>query len=104
MSGNSNFLQFALDTSKIAGKIQLKYFGNLTTIDSKTSTIDLLTKADTKSEDFIISTIKKTFPRHSKEFNTLTRLRKISLTNSNFRHIPNPTEYPATHNPYKKGG
>lgn len=65
MSGNSNFLQFALDTSKVAGKIQLKYFGNLTTVNSKTSAIDLLTKADTESEDFIISTIKKTYPNHN---------------------------------------
>ena len=47
--------------------------------------------------------IKKTLPRHSKGLNTLTRLRKISLTNSNFRHIPNPTKYPLSHNPYKKG-
>ena len=52
--------------------------------------------------------IKKKPPTRSKEFNRIVaqmiKPKKISLTNSNFRHIPNPTEYPATHNPYKKGG
>ena len=65
MSDFSNFLQFAIDISKAAGNIHLKYFGEKINVSSKSSSIDLVTLADTESEDYIISCIKEAYPTHS---------------------------------------
>tara|TARA_Y100000590_G_C15492416_1_gene928323 strand:+ start:106 stop:843 length:738 start_codon:yes stop_codon:yes gene_type:complete len=43
----------------------MSYFGNLSTINNKSTKIDLLTEADKKSEDYIINKIKEKFPTHS---------------------------------------
>ena len=65
MKKKSEFLQFALDISKQAGKIQLSYFGNIESISTKSTNIDLLTNADIKSENLIVSKIKQSYPDHS---------------------------------------
>tara|TARA_B100000131_G_scaffold215683_1_gene207358 strand:- start:35 stop:841 length:807 start_codon:yes stop_codon:yes gene_type:complete len=61
----SEFLQFALDIAKQAGEIQLSYFGNIESISTKSTKIDLLTNADIKSENLLISKIRQKYPTHS---------------------------------------
>ena len=43
----------------------MSYFGNISSIKKKSTNIDLLTNADTESENLIISKIKKKYPSHS---------------------------------------
>ena len=65
MNSKSEFLSFALDLARKAGKIQLSYFGNLSSLKKKSTSIDLLTNADIESEKLIISEIQKKYPTHS---------------------------------------
>ena len=65
MKNKSEFLSFALDLAKKAGEIQLSFFGNISSLKKKSTSIDLLTNADIESEKFIISEIKKNYPTHS---------------------------------------
>jgi len=61
----SDFLNFSIEIAKNAGKLQMKYFGNLSSIQKKSTTIDLLTEADLKSEEYIIAEIQNKYPSHS---------------------------------------
>ena len=75
MNNKSGFLQFALDLAKEVGEIQLASFGNVSSLSKKSTNIDLLTNADTESENLIISKIKETYPTHSiisEETNNIT--------------------------------
>ena len=65
MKNKSEFLSFTLNLAKKTGDIQLSYFGNISSIERKSSNIDLLTKADIESEKLIISKIKEKYPNHS---------------------------------------
>ena len=65
MNVQSEFLEFAIKIAKEAGKIQLSYFGNISSLSRKSTNIDLLTNADIESENLIISRIKKAYPEHS---------------------------------------
>lgn len=65
MDNRSDFLDFAINTAKKAGKLQMKYFGNISSIKKKSTNIDLLTDADKESESFIINQIKSYYPTHS---------------------------------------
>ncbi len=65
MINKSKFLEFAIKIAKQAGSIQNKYFGNITDVSSKSTSIDLVTEADKQSELFIIEAIKEKFPNHS---------------------------------------
>ena len=47
-----------------SGKVLKSYFGNISDIRKK-GTVDLVTEADTASEEIIIGIIRKTFPDHS---------------------------------------
>ena len=51
---NTHLLNFAIDTAKGAGNIIKEHFGNIKSIDRKSTNIDLLTVADTESEAFIL--------------------------------------------------
>ena len=57
-------LDFTIETAKEAGSILMKHFGNISSIERKSSDIDLLTIADTESEAFIINRIKATYSQH----------------------------------------
>ncbi len=61
----SELLQFTIDLAKSAGKIHMQYFGNLPNIDSKSSKIDLVSKADIKSNQYIVDSIQSQYPNHS---------------------------------------
>jgi len=65
LDNSSSFLKFAIKVAKEAGKIQMKYFGNISSIEKKSTNIDLLTNADKESEEFIIKKIRTTYPNHS---------------------------------------
>ena len=65
MKDQSEFLSFSLDLAKKTGELQLSYFGNISSLDRKSTNIDLVTNADIESENLIISRIKKAYPEHS---------------------------------------
>ena len=65
MDNKSDFLLFSIDLAKEVGDLQLSYFGNISSIDKKSTNIDLVTNADIESEKIIISKIKKNYPNHS---------------------------------------
>ena len=65
MNHQSEYLKFTLNLAKEAGKIQLSYFGNISSVDTKSTNVDLVTNADIESEKLIISEIKKKYPQHS---------------------------------------
>ena len=50
--------------AKSAGNHQLKYFGNISNVGTKSTDIDLITKADIESEKIIIEQIRHKFPDH----------------------------------------
>jgi len=43
----------------------MKYFGNINSIEKKSTNIDLVTKADLESEKYLINQISKKYPTHS---------------------------------------
>ena len=65
MNNPSEFLEFAIHIAKKAGDIQMSYFGNISSLEKKSTNIDLLTNADTESENYIIKKIREKFPTHS---------------------------------------
>ena len=65
MENKSDFLKFSIQLAKDAGKIQMSYFGKVTSLNKKSNSIDLLTIADKESETYIINKIKKNYPDHS---------------------------------------
>ena len=65
MNNPSNFLLFAKELAKEAGAIHMKYFGNISSLEKKSTNIDLVTKADLESEKYIINKINKKYPNHS---------------------------------------
>ena len=60
----TKMLNVAIQTAKGAGAILMEHFGNISSYEHKSTAIDLLTIADTKSEAFIVNEIKTTFPDH----------------------------------------
>jgi len=65
LNNPSNFLEFSIKIAKEAGRIQMSYFGNISSLEKKSTNIDLLTKADLESEKYIINQIRTTYPEHS---------------------------------------
>ncbi len=57
-------LNFAVRTARAAGAILMQHFGQISSYKRKSSPIDLLTIADTQSENFIINEIQTFFPNH----------------------------------------
>ena len=43
----------------------MSYFGNISSLEKKSTNIDLVTNADVESENYIIKSIQKQFPTHS---------------------------------------
>ena len=88
MKDPSDFLQFALDLAKEAGRTQLRYFGNISSVIKKSSNIDLVTNADIKSEEIIISRIKEKYPDHS----IITEESNNTLESSEYTWIVDPLD------------
>ena len=64
MHNNDNFLEFAKKTAISAGALLLNHFGNISSIETKSTNIDLVTIADLESEKFIVEQINNSFPEH----------------------------------------
>jgi len=65
LTSKSDLLKFAIKIAKEAGKIHMSYFGNISSLENKSTNIDLLTNADTESEEYILKSIQNNFPYHS---------------------------------------
>ena len=65
MKAKEGFLKFAISLAKEAGRIHLSYFGNIQSLKTKSTKIDLLTNADKEAEEFIVNSILKKYPTHS---------------------------------------
>ena len=83
-----NLIEFAKSTAKEAGNILMEYFGNIFTFEHKSTEIDLLTIADTKSESYIIDRIKSTFPEHR----IIAEESDITDGNSDYRWVIDPLD------------
>jgi myo-inositol-1(or 4)-monophosphatase len=60
----SQYEHFAKEIAISAGDVLMQYFGKLTHVDNKSTDIDLVTRADIESEDYIINAIKSTYSDH----------------------------------------
>ena len=88
MENPSKFLDFAIRVAKEAGKIHMSYFGKISSLEKKSTNIDLLTNADTESEEYIINKIKERFPEHS----ILSEERGELLTDSEYLWVIDPLD------------
>ena len=61
----TELLEFTIDLAKSAGKIHMRYFGKLSEIESKSSKIDLVSKADIESNQYIFDKIQSRYSSHS---------------------------------------
>jgi len=61
----SEFLDFALETARMAGRLLCVHFEQRHTVRFKSSDIDLVTEADLASEQLIVETIRARFPEHT---------------------------------------
>ena len=59
----TNYLDFTKKIALESGSILMDYFGNLESIKNKSTSIDLVTEADIKSEHFLIKSIQKKISR-----------------------------------------
>jgi len=82
------FLDFALETTKSAGNILLNHFGKISSFQKKSSDIDLLTKADTESEAFILDQIDTQYPNH----HIIAEESPFKKGNSEYRWIIDPLD------------
>ena len=88
MTNSSQFLEFSINIAKAAGSIQMKYFGNISSIKKKSTNIDLVTEADLESEDYLIKAIKKTYPNHS----ILSEENGSIVTDSEYQWVIDPLD------------
>ena len=65
MQDFSEHLNFTKEIAFDAGKILSKHFGNISSINKKSTSIDLVTNADIESEALIVDSIQKKFPNDS---------------------------------------
>mgnify|MGYP001190810629 CR=1 FL=1 len=65
MLHDKNLLPFAIQTAREAGSILMNHFGNIKSINRKSSKIDLVTIADKNSEEYIINQINIHYPDHN---------------------------------------
>ena len=84
----SQLLDFCIDIAKKAGKLQMNYFGNISSLKKKTTNIDLLTNADIESENLIVNLIRKEYPKHS----ILTEENLTKERDSEYRWIIDPLD------------
>ena len=83
-----DMLDFAIETAKQAGSILMQHFGNISSIEKKSTNIDLLTIADTESEAYIIDRIKATYPQH----HIIAEESDLTEGNSDYRWVIDPLD------------
>ena len=83
-----NYLDVAIKAANKAGDIHKKYFGHNRGIKTKSSSFDLVTKADIESEKAVVTIIKKHFPDH----NFIAEEQKYDNTPSEYTWIIDPLD------------
>ncbi|MDP6180124.1 MAG: inositol monophosphatase family protein, partial [Desulfatiglandales bacterium] len=81
-------LAFSIETAKDAGSILMSHFGKISSVDRKSTNIDLLTIADTESEAFILERIKSVYPDH----HIIAEESAIWEGNSDYRWVIDPLD------------
>ena len=81
-------LNTAIKIAKEAGNILLHHFGNISSIQTKSENIDLVTVADIESEKFIIKAIKDNFPSHD----IISEEKGLDIKNSDYRWVIDPLD------------
>ena len=66
----------------------MSFFGNLSSVKTKSTNIDLVTRADIESENFIIKEIQENFPKHS----ILTEEKGELLSDSEYLWVIDPLD------------
>ena len=85
---HTDMLEFAKLTAKQAGSILIQHFGKISSIERKSTDIDLLTIADTDSEAYILDRIKTTYPQH----HIIAEESNITEGNSDYRWVIDPLD------------
>tara|TARA_B100000029_G_scaffold38090_1_gene35782 strand:+ start:634 stop:1440 length:807 start_codon:yes stop_codon:yes gene_type:complete len=88
MSDYSQYLDFTRELAFESGKVLNNHFGNIDLIDKKSTSIDLVTKADLDSEQTLIQAIQKKYPSHS----IITEESDLKEKNSDFRWVIDPLD------------
>ena len=88
MQDFSEHLNFTKELAFESGKILSKYFGNISSIKKKTSSIDLVTNVDIESDRLIIKSIQNKFPNHT----IVTEESHLEEKNSDFKWIIDPLD------------
>ena len=88
MSDYSQYLDFTREIAFESGKVLNNYFGNIKSINKKTTSIDLVTEADLSSERILIDKIQKKYPNHT----IITEESHLKDKNSDFRWIIDPLD------------
>jgi len=84
----TEMLEFAKTTAKGAGAILMQHFGMISTVERKSTHIDLVTIADTQSESFILNQIKAAYPLH----HIIAEESAIVENNSDYRWVIDPLD------------
>ena len=85
---HSGMLDFAIETVKQAGSIIMQHFGKISSVDRKSTDIDLLTIADTESEAYILDRIKAAYPQH----HIIAEESDLTEGNSDYRWVIDPLD------------
>jgi len=85
---HTEMLDFAIETAKQAGSILMQHFGKISSIERKSTDIDLVTIADTQSEAFILEKIKTTYPIH----HIIAEESDLTKGDSNYRWVIDPLD------------
>ena len=85
---HSGMLDFSIEMAKDAGRILMSHFGNISSVERKSTDIDLLTIADTESEAFILERIKSVYPDH----HIIAEESAIFEGNSDYRWVIDPLD------------
>ena len=88
MQDFSEYLNFAKELAIDSGKILSKHFGNIKSINQKSTNIDLVTNADLESEAFIVKAIQNKFPDHT----IIAEENQLKAKNSDFRWVIDPLD------------
>ena len=84
----TNYLDIAIKAAKEAGRIHRKYFRGNFKCATKSSSFDLVTCADIKAEEAVVSLIQKHFPHH----NFLAEENKYPATDSEYTWVIDPLD------------
>ena len=85
---HSGMLDFSIETAKQAGSILMQHFGKISSVERKSTDIDLLTIADTESEAYILDRIKSAYPQH----HIIAEESNLIKGNSDYRWVIDPLD------------